>query len=65
MKRNINRNGRLMRATLGLVSLLAAGYFASDHVWLAVVFVALGLFTLFEASRGWCAFRACGIKTPF
>ena len=65
MKRNINHNGRLMRATLGLVSLFAADYFVSDHVWLAVVFAALGLFTLFEAFRGWCAFRACGIKTPF
>lgn len=65
MKRNINRNGRLLRATLGLVSLVAAGYFLSDHVGLAVVFAVLGLFTLFEAFRGWCAFRACGLKTPF
>lgn len=66
MRQNINRNGRLIRAALGLACLLGAGYFAwGGQMWLAIVFLVLGLFTLFEALRGWCAFRACGVKTPF
>lgn len=66
MKQNINRNGRLIRAALGLVCLLGAGYFAvRGQLWLAIVFLPLGIFTLFESLRGWCAFRACGVKTPF
>jgi hypothetical protein len=32
---------------------------------LAVIFLVAGLFTLYEAAQGWCALRACGIKTPF
>lgn len=66
MKQNINRNGRLIRAGLGLACLLGAAFFIwSGQAWLALVFFVLGLFTLFEALRGWCAFRACGVKTPF
>jgi hypothetical protein len=35
-----------------------------DHVrWLGLVFVAAGLFAIYEALRGWCLARACGIKT--
>jgi len=37
------------------------GFFVS--VWLGVVLAVLGVFVLFEALRGWCVMRACGIKT--
>jgi len=30
---------------------------------LGVTLAAAGAFVLFEALRGWCALRACGIKT--
>lgn len=33
--------------------------------WIAVaVLTLMGLFQLFEARRGWCVVRACGIRTP-
>ena len=50
---------------MGGLSLLAAYLFLSVSGWLALLFLLLGIFTLFEAARGWCAFRACGVKTPF
>jgi hypothetical protein len=31
--------------------------------WLGLALAAFGAFMLFEALRGWCAVRACGIKT--
>ncbi|MGI8438136.1 MAG: YgaP-like transmembrane domain [Chthoniobacterales bacterium] len=64
MKRNITTNGRLMRGALGLLCLCGAAWLSRDHRLLAVILLLLGIFTIFEAVRGWCAFRACGIKTP-
>ncbi len=32
---------------------------------LAAIFILIGLFCAFEAWRGWCAIRACGVKLPF
>jgi hypothetical protein len=29
------------------------------------VFAGIGIFVLFEAVRGWCLARACGVKTKF
>ena len=44
--------------------LLIAGIIMADHkLWVCLVLVVLGLFAIFEAVRGWCLFRACGIKT--
>lgn len=34
-------------------------------LWLAIVLAIMGGFTMFEALRGWCALRACGLKTKF
>jgi hypothetical protein len=65
VKPNIERTGRLARGGLGIVFLLAAGTLLPYSAALAVIFLLVGLFTLFEALRGWCAVRACGIKTPF
>jgi hypothetical protein len=30
----------------------------------AAIFSLIGLFCAFEAWIGWCAVRACGVKTP-
>ncbi len=67
MKRRLNPNigtlGRLVRGLAGAGSL--GGAFCAYRVapWLAAALGLSGLFMLFEAARGWCALRACGLKT--
>ena len=60
---NLSRAGRIVRAVLA-TALLIGGIFAVSHlIWLGVgLFVSAG-FVFFEAARGWCVMRACGIKT--
>jgi len=60
---NIDRNGRILRGLLGLAMLAGAAYSFGESYWLAGLLAAAGVFCLFEALRGWCAARACGIKT--
>ncbi|MEI6196139.1 MAG: YgaP-like transmembrane domain [Verrucomicrobiota bacterium] len=63
--RNIGKNGRLLRG-LGAVALISGGFVALKvSLILSLVLLAGGAFVLFEALRGWCALRACGIKTKF
>ena len=60
---NIDSRGRWVRAIAGSV-LAIAGLVAGGHVWwLGAVLILSGGFVLFEAVRGWCVMRACGIKT--
>jgi hypothetical protein len=60
---NIDRRGRIVRAVWG-VALIIAGLLLSKHSkWLCLTLVAAGAFALYEAVRGWCLMRACGIKT--
>lgn len=61
---NLKRNGRIARGVTGTVCLIA-GIILQDSAqwWLGLVFVVAGLFAIFEAVRGWCLVRACGIKT--
>jgi len=60
---NIGTLGRIVRGICGLVCLGGGGVIHKKTV-LAIVLLGSGLFTLFEAARGWCVARACGIKTP-
>lgn len=61
---NIKRQGRIARGAIGTLCLIAGIVIAGDHsLWLGLIFVAAGLFAIFEAVRGWCLARACGIKT--
>jgi hypothetical protein len=60
---NIDTKGRVMRAGIALILFIAAGLAFRDAAWLSVVLGLIGVFVLFEAVRGWCALRACGIKT--
>lgn len=62
---NLDKNGRIIRGVialgLGIGALL---------VWPVsqVAGIALGAssaFVAFEAARGWCVARACGVKTKF
>jgi membrane protein implicated in regulation of membrane protease activity len=64
--RNLDFRGRMARGVIGTICLIAGIVVAGDYLWwLGLVFVATGLFAIFEAARGWCIARACGIKTKF
>ncbi|MCX6876743.1 MAG: DUF2892 domain-containing protein [Verrucomicrobia bacterium] len=60
--RNIDQRGRVVRGLLGVALLLAA--YGCQPVWLSGMLTGAGVFGLFEALRGWCLLRACGVKTP-
>ena len=61
--RNIGNTGRLVRGLGALAMLIGAGFGFFVSAWLGVGLAAGGVFVLFEALRGWCLARACGIKT--
>ena len=61
--RNISNTGRLVRGLSALALLLGAGIGFLVSIWLGVVLAVSGVFVLFEALRGWCVLRACGLKT--
>ena len=61
--RNIDNPGRLVRGLGALVLLVGAGFGFTASVWLGLGLLAEGVFVGFEALRGWCVMRACGIKT--
>lgn len=61
--RNISFQGRIARGVLGTVLLIAGIIMADFELWICLTLVAFGLFAIFEAVRGWCLARACGIKT--
>ena len=61
--RNLSNTGRLVRGLAALVLLLGSGLGFLVSVWLGAGLAVGGLFALFEALRGWCVLRACGIKT--
>ncbi len=63
--RNIGRWGRLVRG-LGGLALLGAGLWCrANWPWLALGLAMVGVFGLFQALRGWCLMRACGVTTRF
>ncbi len=61
---NIEKSGRAARAAISLALLLGAWAVHRDVPWLAIALVVAAIFTTLEALRGWCALRACGVKTP-
>ncbi len=62
---NLDFRGRLVRGVLGALLLIAGIVVADFELWVCLPLVAMGLFGLFEAFRGWCFMRACGVKTRF
>jgi len=62
---NIGTPGRLIRGLGGLVLLIAAIAVLPRLAWLGVILLVSAVVVLFEATRGWCVLRACGIKTKF
>lgn len=63
MTRNIDNRGRLVRGIFALALLVGAGFGFTVSWWLGGLLLASAMFVAFEALRGWCALRACGIKT--
>lgn len=60
---NISGRGRLVRAVLAL-GLFGGGCFCLRwHPWATVILFLSSAFVFFEAAKGWCALRACGIRT--
>jgi hypothetical protein len=61
---NLDGQGRLVRALYGGAMVAVAWYLnRTGHPWFAGGAVLAGGFAWFEAARGWCVARACGIKT--
>ena len=54
MKKNIGFPDRVIRLLIGLVCFIGA-WFVVGMV-LKIVLVLLGIFSIYEAIRGWCAF---------
>jgi len=69
---NIGRSGRVARAITGAICLvvgICVALFAWNDTptlrWIVSgALVVAGAFQLFEAQKGWCVMRACGVKTP-
>ncbi len=62
---NIGKAGRMMRGATALALFAGAGFALTKSVWLGLLLAAAGAFVLFEALRGWCVMRACGVKTKY
>lgn len=63
LTRNIDDKGRLIRGLGALALLVGGGFGFTVSVWLGIALLTSGVFVAFEARRGWCALRACGIRT--
>ena len=64
MKQNIDEKGRVARGGMAVVFLLFGACLIPEGPVFAGIFILIGLFCAFEAWIGWCAVRACGVKTP-
>jgi hypothetical protein len=60
---NIDSRGRRVRGGIAVLLFIAGGVIVFEVFWLGLVLLGIGIITLFEAVRGWCLARACGIKT--
>lgn len=61
--RNIGRTGRLIRGLSGAALIGGGVLLYPIQFWAFLVMLISGAFMLFEAFRGWCVARACGVKT--
>ena len=62
---NIDNKGRLIRAAGAIVIGATAILVWSASTTAGACLALASAFLAFEAARGWCAARACGVKTKF
>jgi hypothetical protein len=62
---NIDNKGRLFRAGGAVAFAIAAGVSLPKSTAIAAGLTVTSAFLAFEAVQGWCALRACGVKTKF
>jgi hypothetical protein len=62
---NIDNKGRLIRAAGAIVIGTTAILLWSASTTAGACLALTSAFLAFEAARGWCAARACGVKTKF
>ena len=65
MQQNIDTRGRVFRGGFAALFIMAGLCLIPQSRLLAAIFILVGLFSAFEALKGWCAIRACGFKLPF
>ena len=61
--RNIDNKGRIVRGIIAVALLVGAACAWKTSLVITSILALAGAFTAFEAIRGWCGLRACGIKT--
>lgn len=65
LRPNIDTKGRVIRG-IGALAIGIGAVAAWPHSRAAgIALAASSAFVAFEAARGWCAARACGVKTKF
>ena len=65
LRPNIDTKGRVIRG-IGALALAAGAALTWPHSRAAgIALAASSAFVAFEAARGWCVARACGVKTKF
>jgi len=65
LRPNLDTKGRIIRAIGALVMAVSAVLTWSHSRTGGIALAASALFVAFEAARGWCIARACGVKTKF
>jgi len=60
---NLETRGRLVRGGGGIAFVAGGAALCGVNLAVSVILILSGGFMLFEAVRGWCVMRACGIKT--
>jgi hypothetical protein len=63
MLHNISAKGRVVRAGLAAFAAIGAALLWPASRVGAALLAAAAAFVGFEATKGWCALRACGVKT--
>ena len=65
LRQNIDTRGRIIRGLGALVLGIGAALVWQHSRIAGIVLCGASAFVAFEAVRGWCALRACGLKTKF
>jgi hypothetical protein len=65
LRPNLDTKGRLLRGASALALATGALFISPYSRAASLAMAASAFFVAFEAARGWCALRACGVKTKF